>query len=468
MLHRFRWVFCQLEMLRYCLASSIRRSLHELPETLDETYERILRDIHKTNRNNARRLLQCLTVASRPLRLQEVAEILAFNFDGALGRIPKLNTDWRWRNEEQAVLSTCSSLITVTVDDAGSRVVQFSHFSVKEFLSSPRLASSMDPDISRYHITLEVAHTILAQSCLGALLCLDDKDSVDNLPLAEYAAQHWVEHAQFGNVSSRVRDGMEDLFDLSKPHLVAWLQVHYTDGYWDGLSFPYPIRLRGGPLYYASLFGFYELAAHLIVKHPEQVNAIGGRILSPLLTALHRNHFRIAELLYLHGAVVDISCLWERTPLHAASLQGNIDTVRWLLDHGADANSRQDDLWTPLHLTAWRGRPKVARALLERNADIHSRSDDGRAPLHMASEFGHPDVVQLFLEHGADMYARDDEGSTPLHLASSNGRIEVVRLLLEHGVNPDVEDIGGLTPFQIASYCGRDEIARLLTEHRCK
>src|ERR1700761_5760410 len=166
MLHRFRWVFCQLEMLRYCLASSIRRSLHELPETLDETYERILRDIHKTNRNNARRLLQCLAAASRPLRLQEVAEILAFNFDDALGRIPKLNTDWRWRNEEQAVLSTCSSLITVTVDDAGSRVVQFSHFSVKEFLSSPRLASSMDPDISRYHITLEVAHTILAQSCL--------------------------------------------------------------------------------------------------------------------------------------------------------------------------------------------------------------------------------------------------------------------------------------------------------------
>jgi len=438
-----------------------------LPETLDETYERILRDINKTNRSNARRLLQCLTAASRPLRLQELAEILAFDFEGAQGGIPKLNTDWRWGDEEQAVLSTCSSLIVVVVDDAGSHVVQFSHFSVKEFLTSQRLACSIDPDVSRHHVTLEVAHTILARSCLGVLLCLDeraDKESVKSFPLVEYAARYWVDHAQFGNVLSHVRDGMEVLFDSSKPHFAAWLRVHYMDGYWDGLSFSYLVR-PPVPLYYAALCGFYGLAAHLIVKLPEQVNAVGGRILSPLLAALHRKHFRIAELLYHHGAVVDIRCLWERTPLHAASLHGTIDTVRWLLDHGANPNSRQDDYWTPLHLTAWKGRVKVAQVLLERNADIHSRSDDGRVPLHMASEFGHPDVVRLLLERGADADACDNERSTPLHLASSNGRVEVVRLLLEHGVNSDAEDIGGLAPFQIASICGRDEITRLLMEH---
>jgi hypothetical protein len=57
--------------------------LEELPETLDETHERMLRDIHKTNRDPAHRLLQCFTVAARPLRVTELAEVLAIDFETA-------------------------------------------------------------------------------------------------------------------------------------------------------------------------------------------------------------------------------------------------------------------------------------------------------------------------------------------------------------------------------------------------
>ena len=82
---RFRWVFCQLETLRHCLPPSVRRTLRELPETLDETYERILKEIKKPNRGQARRVLQCLVVAIRPLRVAELAEVLAVDFDDAEG-----------------------------------------------------------------------------------------------------------------------------------------------------------------------------------------------------------------------------------------------------------------------------------------------------------------------------------------------------------------------------------------------
>ena len=44
---RFRWVFCQLDTLRRCMASSIRKALNELPTTLDDTYERALQEIPK-------------------------------------------------------------------------------------------------------------------------------------------------------------------------------------------------------------------------------------------------------------------------------------------------------------------------------------------------------------------------------------------------------------------------------------
>jgi hypothetical protein len=50
---------------------------------LDETYERVLKEIVTANRHHAYHLLQCLTVASRPLRVEELAEILALDFDGA-------------------------------------------------------------------------------------------------------------------------------------------------------------------------------------------------------------------------------------------------------------------------------------------------------------------------------------------------------------------------------------------------
>src|SRR6266702_2343718 len=140
--HRFRWVFCQLDALRHRFPPNLRRFLNELPETLDETYERILRCINKAQKDDARLLLQCLTVAVRPLRVDELAELLAFDFQASSsGGIPKLKEDWRWDDEEEAVLSTCSSLIAI-VPDGDSRVVQFSHFSVKEYLTSPRLARS--------------------------------------------------------------------------------------------------------------------------------------------------------------------------------------------------------------------------------------------------------------------------------------------------------------------------------------
>ena len=146
----------------------VRGILSRLPKTLDETYERVLRAIHDDIKEHARRLLHCLAVAVRPLRVEELAEILAFDFDAAKGDIPEYHADWRWKDQEEAVLSTCSSLITIAEyngSNGSTRVVQFSHFTVKEFLMADRLATPTR-DVSEYHILLEPAHTIIAQACL--------------------------------------------------------------------------------------------------------------------------------------------------------------------------------------------------------------------------------------------------------------------------------------------------------------
>src|SRR5260221_4585337 len=253
---RFRWVSCQIEAIRRCLAPSVRHVLEELPETLDETYERILWEIPKANRAHAHRLLQCLTVAIRPLLVEELADILALEFDPA-GGMARLNEDLRWEDQEQAVLSACSSLIAV-VDLRDSRVVQFSHFSVKEFLTSDRLAVST-VDTSRYHhIHLEPAHVVMAQACIAVLLRLEppiDKERIQKFPLADYAATHFADHVEFGTVISHITEGIDYLLDEDKPHYAAWIS-HISASWWAEKNSG---RSRPFPLYHVPELGFFGL-----------------------------------------------------------------------------------------------------------------------------------------------------------------------------------------------------------------
>ena len=379
------------------------------------------------------------------------------------------------------MLSTCSSLIVI-VDDGDSQVVQFSHFSVKEYLTSDRLANA-NGDISRYHILPESAHTILAQACLGVLFRFDDhvdKDTAEDMPLAEYAAEHWIGHAQFKDVSPRIQDAMEYFFDEDKPHFAAWHQVHDNDEGW----FVFEPNCRGGPLYYASLCGFYDLAKHLVVKHPEHVNAKGGLMVSPLGAALCGKHLQVAELLYEHGADVRVRDSGGRTLLHFASGSRElVDAARWLLNHGADVNPYiYNGGWTPLLAAVWGEHPEIVQMLLEHHAETHARNARGEAALHLAACFwdgpygrhyyNHLNTLQLLLDHGADVNAKDNEGSTPLHHSSfknaddlplpRKGSVEGTRLLLEHGANVDAENNKGDTPFLVALETGYHEMAEFL------
>jgi len=393
-------------------------------------------------------------VAIRPLGVEELAEILAVDFCDAEG-IPKLKLNWRWSDQEQALLTSCSSLIAI-VDTGRSRVVQFSHFSVKEYLTSTRLVTSSG-DVSCYHVDLEPAHTILAQACMSVLLQADDhaeeNDVEKSSPLAKYAAEHWVTHAQFQRVSSLLRKAMEYLFDPDKPYFTAWLQLHDIDSHSETL--PSSLQWVGvaptsgaTPLYYAALCGFQDLVEHLVIKYPQHVNTRCGYFVTPLVAALARRHFQTAELLCRNRADVDVRGSMGGTPLHSAAWYGDFEMVQVLLNHKADVNVRNDVSWTPIHLVSegFRGSiiPNIYQSL--------------------------PDVARLLLEHDADVNAQisDGSGRTPLHVSMKHNRAEVVRVLLEHGANVDAEDSEGRTPYQIASAKRYNEIMKMLSDYGAK
>ena len=475
-----------------------------MPDTLDETYDRTLEEIGKQNWEYAHRLFQCVAAASRPLRVEELAEFLAFDFD--TDSTPTLREDWREEDPAHAVRSTCSSLLAIVSMD-GSSVIQFAHFSVKEYLTSNRLAESKD-SISRFHVSMTLAHTIMAQSCLGVLLHIDEgitKDDLERFPLAKYAAKHWVGHAQFQGVSPNVQDGMKCLFDPNNHHLSVCVWIYDPERGTEDSRFECPSQPRATALHYAAFNGLHDIARFLIVERAQNVNDRGlnwGQ--TPLGVASGMGHSEVARVLLEHCADTEIRDKDGYSPLDRASENGHVDVVQVLLEHhadvnsfdkndgivalhiassyrqveiarvllanGADANAKDLKNETPLH---WARNDGFARVLLECGADPNARDNSNLTPLHRTMERGGAEAARVLLENGVDANARGAQNRTPLHVASEEGYLAGVRLLLQHGADIHARNDEGLTPFQVVSALASasrfpeeyQKVMQLLLEH---
>jgi len=429
---------------------------------LDETYERILLGIAPERQDFAQRLFQCLAVSIRPLRVEELAEILSIQFPA--GALPNYDMNWRPENSEDAVLSACSSLITI-VDVDGSRVVRFSHFSVKEYLISERLANA-GSHLSRYHILPHSAHTILAQSSLSVLLAIDDqvdKESIKNFPLAIYAARYWVKHAQFHDVASGTKGAMELLFDPARPHFSIWVWIYDIDhSFREIMPTGRPTPPGAVPLFYATICGFRDLVEHLILTCPQDIDARGVYHPAALHGAIVKGNVDITALLLEHGADVTVLNNDDWTPLHEASRRAHLDIVELLLDHHADVDIRDKNGSTPLSCASVEGRLDTTRVLLRRGASVDSRDNDGWTPLKLASRDGHLDIARMLLRGGAAVDSRDNDGWTSLMSASQGGRLDTIRLLLRSGDAMESRNNAGWTSLNIASLNGHPDVVHLL------
>ena len=384
------------------MPSSIRKALNELPITLDDTYQRMLQGIPKEKFEHASRLFQCMVAAFQPLRVEELAELFAIEFGP--NNPPNLVAGWRPDNPEEAVFSTCSTFITIIDgDNEGSKIVQFSHFSVKEFLTSDRLQMTNVGDIRQYYIPLELAHAVLARACVTVLLQLDEEDEqrFRALPLASYATENWIRHTQFEDVASQIQDSLTYLFTPQKPPFRSRIMLEsvvvFLSPYVACFDEPEEITHLSA----VAFCGFSGYARHLIMMHAPDVN----------------------EKCAHH----------DLSPLHGASIYGHVESSRVLLEHGANVNAHDHDAWTPLHYASLWGHLRVAQLLLEHKAISDARNKDDDTPLLLASGSGHLEIVRLLLDHGADAAARGRVGLTPYQIATRFRLDDIAKLLLKHG-----------------------------------
>ena len=202
--------------------------------------------------------------------------------------------------------------------------------------------------------------------------------------------------------------------------------------------------LRGAtPLSMAAQHGHDEVVKLLLAAPGINCDARKGDAATPLAVAVQENHTGVVEQLIKSGAdvnqIVDEDGL---TPLCVAASRGNLGVLRLLLQVPCiQVNCVTRNWVTPLSSASYWGYPDTVKLLLEKGADPNITLASGIAPLHLACLRGHTAIVEILLDAGADM----------------DGEIAITTA-------DEVTD--SYTPYGIVELIGHREIMTLLEQHR--
>lgn len=186
------------------------------------------------------------------------------------------------------------------------------------------------------------------------------------------------------------------------------------------------------------------------------------------------NPLNVLRFLVRNGGV-NISDRRSYTPLHFAAKNGNLKTVKFLVEQGADVNNDDGYNYTPLHLAAWDGHVDTVKFLVECGAHITTTTkecnfmpkykNENRMPLHLAVQEGHLNVVRFLVEHGADVAMKHEDGPTALYLAVLKDYTDITKYLVNKGADVSTKHNNGSTLLHLAVSHRNLEIVKLLVDN---
>ncbi|NBC66897.1 MAG: ankyrin repeat domain-containing protein [Bacteroidetes bacterium] len=149
--------------------------------------------------------------------------------------------------------------------------------------------------------------------------------------------------------------------------------------------------------------------------------------------------------------------------LRNASLQGDLESVRQIVDSGVNIEEGDQLDRTPLMFASFNGHSEVVLFLIEQGADVQKQNSEGRTPLMFASSGPFPETVELLLENGADPNIKDSvEGWSALMYAAAEGNMEVIEVLLDYNADISLSDTDGETAADFARNNGHSDAVALL------
>ncbi len=149
-----------------------------------------------------------------------------------------------------------------------------------------------------------------------------------------------------------------------------------------------------------------------------------GELSRYFLIALQRGNSQLVKFCVENGA--DINEVNNRWPIVEASIYGNVDVVKYLLEHGANLHFQED---LAFRVACVFGQLEMAQFLFgQEGVDVHASNEDA---LIGAAENEQIEIVRWLLEMGANLHARDGMALT---VAADSNSVTMVRCLVEHGL----------------------------------
>jgi len=157
-----------------------------------------------------------------------------------------------------------------------------------------------------------------------------------------------------------------------------------------------------------------------------------------MFMAAQRGDVETVRLLLEKGADINYKhpMVLGHTPMTIAAAWGHTGVVSLLLDHGASADQQSEDGVSALQCAASTDKSEMVKLLLDRMADVNHRDKSGRTPLFDAAcSKCPPENARLLLAKGADINATDNKGKTAFYYAQANANQGVMEVLVKAGAN---------------------------------
>jgi ankyrin repeat protein len=453
----FLWVgFAMHELSQKETCSEILEILEDLPTGLPAIYNRMLLRIPARHREVSQAILRWVTMAVRPLELEELA--------AAVGLQPR-HSHFTTGQVARDAVTRCGPLLKIQ-----EQSVSLVHQSMRDYLL--REERDNDTVLDAFRVRKESSHLELAQKCLDCLArsslqhkVIGSKAEIDSQdsPLLNYATFNWPEHAK--NCSALAAKLIDPYgFFLQKTSL---LRQNWWNSYKKEFSFVpgyHPL------LHIACGLDIIPWVEALLSKRTWMsrfrncVNEKSKSGVTALWHAAHVEDIALVQLLLDRGADIKAENNNGTTALHIAAEKENRAVAQLLLDRGADVDAKRRSGETALHIAAKYGSKTVAQLLLDRGTDFNAKTRSRETALHAAAKYGSEIVAQLLLDRGADVDVKNESRETALHVAAEQGSETVVQQLLNKGADIEAKNYQEKTSLHIAVGKKNTAVVQLLLD----
>ncbi|KXH32664.1 hypothetical protein CSIM01_08029 [Colletotrichum simmondsii] len=204
--------------------------------------------------------------------------------------------------------------------------------------------------------------------------------------------------------------------------------------------------------------GGHSKVVKLLLENRADVNDNAGES-SPLQLACKSADYDTVKLLIENGAEVNRE---GPSPLQLACQNAAYDTVKLLVENGAEINT-ENGTDSPLDLACARSDYDTVKVLVENGATVNPKNTKESWPLYFASQNNMEAIAELLIDHGADVnmrYGRQQQ--TLLHDAARAGYHAICKILLDNEADPNARDYMEATPLFLAAFEGHTEVVYLL------